>query len=523
MPRGTPARRQYDASVNVSPATGPLYVGIDVGTTSVKGAVVSIDGRLIAVASVPCAVSRPRPGWVEQDPRDYATAATACLRTLLADPGVDPRRVAGVCSSGHAPTHVLLDARGDPVRPAILWQDTRAADDAAALAREVPANAMADLIGMNWPPDASNPLARGRWLARHEPEALARAAHLILPKDCVHYFLTGAIRTDAWSAKGLVHQRTHGTVDGIEEVGALPARLVPPAGTPRDVVGHVTPDAARATGLPAGIPVTCGWTDAMAAMLGSGSLARPGLAGDVSGTSEVTGVTLADEPRVIGRLMAARIVDTGRWILYGPTQASGASLGWILRTVNLPGEPVAPDDRQAAALALAADVAPGAGGLTFLPYLEGERAPIWNARARGTFTGLSTATEPAHLVRAVLEGVACSVRHILGLAAAKGATPITEVRVAGGGARLALWNQIKADVTGLVFRPCETSENGVLGSAILAATGAGDFPDLAAASDAMVRLGDPVVPDPAHREAYDDLFRRYVALYPAIEAATRAR
>ena len=499
----------------------PLYIGLDVGTTSTKGAVVDATGRLLAVASVPYTVSRPHPGWAEQDPHDYVDASLRVIRELLAAPGIDPSRVAALCGSGQAPTHLLLDAHGDPVRPAILWQDTRAAAEADALAREVPAETMANIIGMNWPVDASNPLARGRWLAAHEPETLARATHLLIPKDYVHFALTGVMRTDAWSAKGLVHQRTHRVVEGIEALGGLPARIIPPAGTPRDVVGHVTPEASRKTGLPVGIPVTCGWTDGMVAMLGTGSLGHPGLAGDVSGTSEVTGVTLAGEPAVIGRLMAARVVDTDQWILYGPTQASGASFGWVLRTVILPGEPVAADARQTAALALASTVVAGADGLTFLPYLEGERAPIWNPRARGTFTGLSTATEPGHLIRAVLEGVACSVRHILSLAVENGGTPIREVRVAGGGARIALWNQIKADVTGLLFRPCETSENGVLGSAILAATGAGHFADLASASDAMVRLGEAVTPNPAHREIYDDLFRRYVALYPAVDGATR--
>ncbi len=499
----------------------PLYVGLDIGTTSTKGAVVDATGHLLAVASVPYPVSRPRPGWAEQDPCNYVDAATRCIRELLASPGIDASRIAGLCGSGQAPTHLFLDARGEPVRPAILWQDTRAGAEAADLAREVPAATMADLIGMSWPVDASNPLARGRWLAAHEPETLARAAHILLPKDFVHYSLTGEMRTDAWSAKGLVHQATMRTIDGIETLGRLPGALVPPAGTPRDVVGRVTKEAARATGLRAGIPVTCGWTDAMAAMLGSGALGHPGLAGDVSGTSEVTGVTIAGAPPRLGPLMAARIVDTGRWIIYGPTQASGASLGWVARTIALPSSHMPGEAAHAAAVALAEGVDPGAGGVTFLPYLEGERAPIWNPRVRGAFTGLSTATEPGHLVRAVLEGVACSIRHILGLAVENGGTPIREVRVAGGGARIDLWNRIKADVTGLAMRPCETTENGVLGSAILAATGAGDFASLDVASDGMVRFGDPILPDPAHRATYDDLFRRYVALYPAIDGATR--
>jgi xylulokinase len=272
----------------------------------------------------------------------------------------------------------------------------------------------------------------------------------------------------------------------------------------------VTPGGAAATGLPVGLPVVAGWTDAMSAMLGSGAFGRAGLAADVSGTSEVIGLCAASAPADPTPLFAAPVVDSGRYAIYGPTQASGGSLGWALRA--LATEPLDVD----AALAAAAGVPAGAEGLVFLPYLEGERAPIWDARARGALLGLTSRHTQAHLLRAVLEGVACSVWHILGLAEALAGAPAEEIRVAGGGARLGLWNQIKADVTGRPVRPCATTENGVLGAAMLAAAGAGHFSDVTAGGEAMVHLEPPHLPGPDHRPIYDHLFARYAAAYPRL-------
>jgi xylulokinase len=286
-------------------------------------------------------------------------------------------------------------------------------------------------------------------------------------------------------------------------------------------MGRVSAAGAAATGLPEGLPVAAGWTDALSAMLGTGALGTPGLACDVSGTSEVVGVVQGHRPAATGPLMAAPILDSERWMLYGPTQASGGSLGWALKTVRSPKLALERSEGSGdadvdAALAAAADAPPGAGGLIFLPYLEGERAPVWDPLARGAFVGLTSSHEPAHLFRAVLEGVACSVRHLLSAAEAASGQGVAEIRVAGGGARLALWNQVKADVTGCPVRPCVVSENGVLGAAMLAALGAGLFPDVERASAAMVALQEPCAPNRVHGPVYDRTFERYTALYPRL-------
>lgn len=484
----------------------PQLIGLDVGTTSCKGGLFDGRGRLLALATSPYPVQRPRPGYVEQSAEWYWDGAKECIQELLASPAADPRLLAGFSACGQAPTLILLDADALPIRPAILWQDTRAAAEAEALARDPGTNVLAAWLGLRWPVDASLPLARFLWLRHNEPECLARTRTVLLPKDLVHLRLTGRASTDTWSAKGLVHQGTRLPLAALHDLCGLDASIIPPVAHSDEVVGRVSASAASATGLPEGLPVVAGWTDAMAAMLGSGALDRAGLAADVSGTSEVIGLTLNGRPETTGPLLVSPVVNTGRWQLYGPTQSSGGSLGWALHALATPPLDVA------GALTLAESAPPGADDLIFLPYLEGERAPLWDPRARGAFIGLTSSHSQAHLLRAILEGVAYSVRHILHMAEALAGTTARELRVAGGGSRLALWNQIKADVTGRQVCPCVTSENGVLGAAMLAATGAGVHADVTAAGAGMVQLDPAVAPQPHLWDLYDRGFERYVAL-----------
>jgi len=486
----------------------PQLIGLDIGTSACKAGLVDTAGEILALATIACEVTRPHAGWAEQDTRGYWDAAVRCIRELLASPRAEPRRIAGLASCGHAPTMVLLDDRQEPLRPAILWQDTRAVAEAEELATNPGTDVLAGWLGVRWPVDASMPAARFRWLGKHEPASLAHTRLVLLPKDYVHLRLTGAAATDVWSAKGLVHQQTREPIGPLLEMAGVGTQIVPPALVPSEIMGHVSAAASEETGLPVGTPVIAGWTDAMAAMLGSGALGSSGLGCDVSGTSEVIGLTHGSRPLDTGPLMAAAILDSGRWMVYGPTQASGGSLSWALRAL---GE-LNPEQ----ALAEAAHAEPGADGLLFLPYLQGERAPLWDPRARGAFIGLTMAHERRHLLRAVLEGVACSVRHVLSAAEAFTGATAEEVRVAGGGARVGLWNQIKADVTGRTFRPCTTTENGVLGAAMLAAIGAGLFDGAAAAGKSMVSLEAPVEPDPHRHALYETTFERYIGAYPRL-------
>lgn len=481
-----------------------LLLGYDVGTSSVKVGIFTVAGRPLAAASAAYPVSRPRPRHVEQDPDDYWRATVSAIQQALTalPPGAGRLAALGCC--GQAPTLVLLDAAGRPVRPAIIWQDTRATAEATALSDET-------VDGTRTRVDASSPVARLRWLAAHEPASLARAAAAISAKDYVTYRLTGAVAADYWTSRGLFSAVPVPGQPVPPPDPHLDSRLLPACAFAHQAVGRLRPAAAALTGLPAGLPVAAGWSDGLAACLGTGALGAPGLGLDIAGTSEMIGLCAPARPATTA-LLTAPIPGAAHWAVFGPTQSSGGALEWACRLVG--GDPAAAGD-------LAAQAPPGAAGLLFLPYLEGERAPIWDPDARGLLLGLTTEHGPAHLLRAVLEGVALSVRHVLATAEADAGVHAREIRAAGGGTRLALWNQIKADVTGRPLVTVPTADVGTLGAAMLGAVAAGLYPDLATATGGMVRLGQTIAPDPSLADRYAAQYAAYTALYPRLHDLLR--
>jgi xylulokinase len=482
-----------------------LLLGIDVGTTNAKAALYALDGEPVAEASVPCRVERPRDGWVEQDAEEIWRAAGEAVRGALASAGGEDRVAAiGVC--GHSPTLILLDADGRPVRPAIIWQDRRAAAEAEEIRSRVPDEEMVGLLGGRLPFGPSFPHPRLLWLRRHEPEALGRARVALDTKDWVNFRLTGARCSDPWSAKGLANMQTGRPIAAWRDLLDVDPSIAPPTRSPAAACGRVAPAAAAALGLPAGVPVATGWTDGGCAMLGTGCFAAEATAYDVAGTSEVIG-TVVPRPCQDGRFQNAPGPDPGWTLLMGPTQTSGAALLWAARLLGV----------EAGELArLAAQAAPGAGGVVFLPYLEGERAPIWDPDARGVLFGLATSHGRPEVARAVLEGVACAVRHVLETFEEATGRRLRSLRVCGGGAREPLWNQIKADLTGRRVQALASPETAATGAAMLAAVAGGLAPSLDAAASSLVRLGSAYDPDIRLAGTYDATFATYVALYPRL-------
>jgi xylulokinase len=481
-----------------------ILLGIDLGTSACKAALYAADGTMLAAGSAPLEVARPQPGWAEQEPEAMWHAACGAIRTALRTAGVQPGEVRAVCACGHSPTLILLDEAGRPVRPAIIWQDTRAAAAAQELA-EAAGPRWSELLGTHFPVSPTFAPARLLWLQRHEPAVLQRARTALEPKDYLHYRLTGVRVSDRWSAKGLVHMATGRPIRFWQERFGLPDTLAPPIAEPHERIGAVTAEAAAQTGLLAGTPVACGWTDGLAAMLGSGAFLGDGGGYLVSGTSEVIGAVLRGAPSGDARLLEVP-APHGRLAIFGPTQCSGAALTWFVEHF-LGGD-------TARALELAAGSPPGARGLIFLPYLEGERAPLWDATARGLFFGIALIHGPGDFVRAILEGVAASIRHVLDAIEEAAGTQVTHLRLAGGGARSGLWNQIKADI---LSRPVvlTSAEPGTLGAALLAGVAAGVWPDLLAAS-MIVRITGRWEPRPDYRARYNQLYELYRALYPRL-------
>jgi xylulokinase len=479
-----------------------LLLGVDVGTTGCRAALFDERGRPAGQANAPLAVSRPHPGWVEQNVEEIWTAAASAIHGAVADADAQPTEILGAAAGGHSPTLILLDGAGLPVRPAIVWQDVRASAETRELAVRL-GSTLAKLLGGVLPLTPSFVPGRLLWLARHEANVLRRAQVALEPKDYVHYRLTGEAASDPWSAKGLASLATGERIDWADVFGTR-LDLAPAVRQPHESIGRVTPAVAASLGLAPGTPVAAGWTDGLCCMLGTGVFPG-GLGFLTSGTSDVLGTVLPGPTRGETSLLETP-TPLGRRVLMGPTQSGGASLEWLARRF------LAGDLERA--LALAAEAPAGARGLVFLPYLDGERAPIWDERARGVFFGLSTEHGLPELARAVLEGVAFSDRHVLDTVEARAGARLPRLRISGGAAH-GHWRRIKADV---LARCLESTGDWptARGAAMLAGVAAGIWPDLDAATRAAVQVTDAIEPDPAPRAAYDDAYATYRALYPRL-------
>jgi xylulokinase len=480
----------------------PALVGLDVGTTGVKALALSPEGEVLAVAARGYPVSTPRPGWSEQDPEDWWQAAESALAEVA--PG---RKVAGIGLSGQMHGLVTLDESGRVIRPAILWNDQRTAEECAEIEERVGFERLVALTGNRALTGFTAP--KLLWLRRHEPEAYARIARVLLPKDYVRLRLTGDWAIDASDASGTllldVAQRDWSSevIEALELPRAwLPAVLESPARAGVVGAGHEPLQ---------GTPVAAGAGDQAAAAVGVGAV-RPGVLSIVLGTS---GVVLAPLPAYAhdaeARVHAFCHAVPGTWQAMGVMLSAAGSLQWI-RDVSAPGSPF--DELVDEAAAWPA----GAEGLVFLPYLVGERTPHADPDARGAFVGLHVRHDRGALVRAVLEGVAFGLRDSFDLLGELG-VEASAARASGGGARSRLWLRIVASVLGVPLELTESEEGSAFGAALLGGVAAGVFADVHEGVERCVRVRDTVEPDPAWQETYAGLQDRYRALYPGLKVA----
>jgi xylulokinase len=477
-------------------------VGIDVGTSGVKGVAIDPEGAVLARAEYGYPLSTPRPGWAEQDPADWVSATEAVLAELLRR-GAD--RAAGIGLSGQMHGLVALDDKGEVLRPAILWNDQRTAAECEEIERTIGLQRLISLTGNRALPGFTAP--KLIWLRRHEPDVYARIARIALPKDYVRLRLTGEHATDVSDASGMLlldvaaRRWSAGVVSELElDPGWLPTVLESPsvsgetrAGTPGD-------------GTP--VPVAAGGGDQACGALGVG-VDRPGPISVVLGTSGVVFAALdrfAADPEA--RVHAFCHAVPGAWHAMGVMLSAAGSLRWLRDTVA-PGVAFGDLIEQAAAWP------PGTEGLLFLPYLAGERTPHADPDARGAFTGLSIRHDRGALVRAVLEGVAFGLRDSLDLITELGGKPELG-RVSGGGARSDLWLQIVASVLELPLQRVAVDEGAAFGAAILGGVAAGVWPDVRTAAGATVTPHGTIEPIPEWVEIYRERRQQYRALYPAL-------
>jgi xylulokinase len=420
---------------------------------------------------------------------------TSTVRDLAA---ANPSAVAGIgaiCAVGQGPTCVAVDVSGEPTRPAITWQDRRTADETGAVA-----------AATGLPPWSNGILPAALWIERHEPGVAARSTAYLTSWEWIVRRLTGVARSTLSAGE------VPAAPDVLGPLG-LPSAKLPPHVSSGSVVGALRLDVAHELGIPSGTPVVAGLNDAFASCLGAG-LAEAGDAIDTGGQSGGFAVCTSSEPDVAGAWIAPAPIE-GLWLVGGAMSATGLALDWLASSVLGGGVAVQSLLEEAAA------VPPGAEGVVFLPYLVGERSPLWDPKARGAFVGLTSAHGRAHLVRAVLEAAAFAVRHVAEPIRAAG-YEVGSLRVCGGNARSRLWNQIKADVLGVPVLVPAVPDTAVLGAAILAAIGTGAMASPRAAIDSMVRTTTRLEPDPSTRAAYDARYAVYRSLYPALRGSMHA-
>ena len=487
-------------------------LAIDVGTSGVKAAIVDGTGRVSALHRILYPTLATAGGGFTQEPEDWWVSLLKCARETLQ--GADAQGVLALILSSQIGTHLLVTEDGVPLTPAVTWQDGRSMHDQLAIEREYSRQRIASLVGINLPSAASWPLARLRWFEREYPRAYRRARYLFQPKEFLLYRLTGSVVGDSSSWRGLVNPVTSSAITVLEGLGM--ADLTVPIKQPTEVAGELRRDVADLLGVTRGLEVFVGWNDLNSSLLGSGAIAA-GQAFDLGGTSEHVGVVLGESSA--NSFQAAndqQVVMNGpygmndglpRGVRYGVSSNGGSVVEWcraVAGTQNIE--------------AMAAQAPPGSNGLIFLPYIVGERAPVWDPEARGAFVGLTLHSGLSDFLRAALEGVAFNLRQIMGLVGPDLIDSQSPVLTTGGPAQMDLWNRIKADVFGRPLSVPQQPEVGILGAAMIAAVGLGWHESLPVAARAMSADVNSVEPDPGRSARYSELYEQYVRLYPAIRS-----
>jgi xylulokinase len=500
-----------------------LVLGIDVGTGGTRAVIVGESGRILASATeehVPFA--SPQIGWAEQSPEDWWRACGIAVRRVLAGAALPADQISCVGFSGQMHGAVMLDDADNVVRPALIWCDVRTEKQCRELTDKIGAER---LIQLTCNPALPNfTLTKFLWVRENEAQNWKRVHSVMLPKDYVRFRLTGERATDMADASGtlLLDVANRRWSQEVMQAAGIEESLLPKLFESPEICGKVSAAGAAATGLHPGTPVVVGAGDQAAGAVGMGIVT----AGAVSATIGTSGVVFAatDRPSLDsrGRLHTFCHAVPGRWHVMGVTQAAGLSLRWFRDTFGS-GATTVNDTRDPyeRLTSEAAVVPPGADGLLWAPYLMGERTPHLDPNARAALIGLTASHTRGHVVRAILEGVAFSLRDSFTLFAEMG-VPVKNIRLGGGGARSALWRQIQADVYGHEVEILKAEEGAAYGAAILAGVGAGVWSSVDAACHQIVEVAHRVASQPAAVEQMNTSYAAYRRMHPAITSVLSA-
>lgn len=495
-------------------------MGIDVGTTGVKTILVDHEGRTVSSVTVPHELHTPHPGWSEQNPGDWWEGAVASIRKVLSGANLtDSSAVVGIGISGQMHSSVFLDAKDAVIRPAILWNDGRTTAQCRTIT---------ELAGRsNLEKWVANPALEGftapklLWLRDEEPDNYRLLRTLLLPKDYIRFRLTGEKATEVSDAAGTLLfdvRRRQWSSDLLDCLDISPAFL-PPVYESIDVCGRVTSAVAEETGLAAGTPVVGGGADNTCGATGTGIVKE----GRVLSSIGTSGVIFAhcDEVKVDPEMRVHSFCHSvpHRWYIMGVTLSAGNSLRWFRDNIGLPErqiEDLTGLDAYSLLCREAGLAEAGSEGLIFLPYLTGERTPHQDASARGVLFGLTARHRRPHLVRAVIEGITYAMRDSLEIVRGLG-LPVDEIRATGGGAKSPFWLQLQADVYNSPVATVDAAEGPAFGAALMAAVGAGIYPDLESAAESLVRTSLAATPNPERAATYTQCYQLFRDLYPSLK------
>jgi xylulokinase len=480
-----------------------LLLGIDIGTSACKVAVFDPHGKVIAQTNKPYRVYYPESGWAEQDPEEWWSAICAGIRDVLASDGVSADAIAAIGVDGQSWSAIPVDKDGKVLDRTPIWMDTRARDICTKTKRFVGEDRIFEIAGNDFLPSYTTP--KMLWFKETKPEIFGKTALFLQSNSFIVYKLTGVMSQDMSQGYGIhfFDMKKLAYDEKLADKLALPVSLVPPLYNCDEIVGEVSAAAASLTGLKAGTPVVAGGLDAACGTLGAGVYEvgqTQEQGGQAGGMSICTDHALAHK-----KLILSAHVVPGMWLLQGGTVGGGGTLKWFKQEF---GQNVSFDDLTAEA----EKIAPGSDGVIFLPYMAGERSPIWDPDAKGVFYGLSFDKTRGHMIRALLEGVAFSVQHNL-LTAEETGAKVGSLNAMGGSANSVLWTQIKADVTGRTINVPTSDTATTLGAAILAGIGCGLYKDYKQAVDETIVITRVQEPDMKNHEIYKKSMELYLELY----------
>ena len=496
----------------------PYLIGIDIGTSACKVAIFERSGSVVAAASGDYPVYYPEEGWAEQNPEEWWDAVCRAVRKVIVNSGIQAEQIAGIGIDGQSWSAIAVDKAGNVLTNTPIWMDTRAQSICDRLNQEIGADNIFQVVGNSLQPSYTT--AKILWYKENLPEIYGKIYKILQSNSYIAYKLTGAMTQDISQGYGLhcFDMRTGQWDDRMCERLGIPREFLPEICASDQVVGTVTGKAAEESGLAEGTPVVAGGLDAACGTLGAGVI-HPGETQEQGGQAGGMSICI-DEYKADPRLILGYHVVPGQWLLQGGTTGGGGVMRWFEHEFADYERVMAKDKGESSLEQLneiAEKIAPGSDGVVFLPYMSGERSPIWNPHAKGVFYGLDFAKTKGHMVRACMEGVALSLKHNLDVAKEAGAE-VEVLRAMGGSANSILWTQIKSDITGKEVVVPSSDTATTLGAAILAGIGVGMYRDYDEAISLTVKETRRHKPDLSNREVYDKTYETYLNLYKSLES-----